>query len=130
MSVQATFPNEPVSVPAARRLVREALAGLPREVVERALIMVSELATNSLKHASSGFSVSVEVTDDVLRVEVADSGGGSPSVRHPRPTDPTGRGLQIVKALSTDWGVKTSRAGKVVWFVLPTAGTARPSRLA
>lgn len=122
MIVQRAFAKEPASVPAARRLVKETMTGLPADLVERALLMVSELATNALKHASSAFTVTVDFTPARLKVEVADFGSGQPAVRHPSPSEPTGRGLQIVGALSTDWGVENSRAGKVVWFTLPVEG--------
>lgn len=118
MSLQATFPNTPSSVPAVRRMVRAALGTSPEATRDRALLMVSELATNALKHGRSGFTVSVECTAEMVRVEVSDSGLGEPRLRHPSVRDPTGRGLLIVQALAYEWGVRSSPEGKVVWFTL------------
>jgi anti-sigma regulatory factor (Ser/Thr protein kinase) len=82
--------------------------------------MVSELSTNAILYGMTEFDVSVEVTDDWCRVEVTDSGRGTPVLRAlPPSTDERGRGLRIVRELSDDWGVDVSRmSGKCVWFRL------------
>jgi len=82
--------------------------------------MVSELTTNPIVHAVTGFEVSVARTDSSLRVEVTDLGGGKPELRTPSAAEPRGRGLQIVKALSDRWGVieMTGKRGKTVWFAV------------
>jgi anti-sigma regulatory factor (Ser/Thr protein kinase) len=122
-TTMATFPARAASVPAARRLVRQALSGLPQGVVDRALLMVSELATNAFRHARSTFTVSVVRSGGIVRVEVTDAGGGLPVVRHPSPTEPSGRGLQIVMTLALRWGVEVGDgAAKTVWFTLATGG--------
>jgi anti-sigma regulatory factor (Ser/Thr protein kinase) len=122
----ATFPATASSVPAARRLVRHSLAGSPATVVDRAALMVSELATNAFRHASTSFTVSVQQLGAAVRVEVTDSGGGEPVLRHPSPTEAGGRGLQIVMALALQWGVEAhDGAGKTVWFTLALGGGGR-----
>ena len=79
--------------------------------------MVSELATNSVRHAGTPYRVAVVRTGDTLRVEVSDSGGGRAHVRNPGPRDPHGRGLQIVSALADAWGVEEAdTTGKTTWF--------------
>jgi hypothetical protein len=63
--------------------------------------------------------VKVTTAETQLRVEVTDTGDGKPERRNPGPRDPTGRGLQIVEALSDHWDVTPARpAGKTVAFVL------------
>jgi anti-sigma regulatory factor (Ser/Thr protein kinase) len=93
---------------------------VPRDVAEAVGVMVSELATNSLRHAGSDFRVRVDTDDRLIRVAVSDSGPGQPFLRSPHPREPTGRGLRIVQALADDWGVAPLREGrgKVVWFTL------------
>jgi anti-sigma regulatory factor (Ser/Thr protein kinase) len=89
-----------------------------------ATLMVSELVTNAVVHARTDCMLVAEHRDQVLRVEVFDldfsdvrPGSGGPGAE-------TGRGLMIVGALATDWGVTQHPTGKSVWFTLATAGRA------
>ncbi len=134
MSETRSFPCELQSVPAARRFVRGELASYPAATVEAVELMVSELATNSIRHAGSGFEVAVRAGKEI-RVEVSDRGDGRPRLLTPRPTDPSGRGLRIVEGLSHTWGVSERPHGKTVWFTLggergPRRGRRRKSSLA
>lgn len=123
-----SFAHTPDSVPAARKFVSAALAGGPGDALDSVALMVSELASNCIRHTDSGFDLSLCVTRDEIRVEVTDSGGGEPRVRHPGPTDPSGRGLQIVDMLATHWGVDVlPGAGKTVWFSITAAVPAKAS---
>jgi serine/threonine-protein kinase RsbW len=92
----------------------------PPAHVDAVELMVSELATNSVKHAHSGFKVSISDSGGEIRVEVRDTGLGQPVLRFPAPTEPSGRGLRIVEALSRAWGTVDSPHGKTVWFTLPS----------
>ena len=114
-----TFPAIPQSVHAARRFATDALAGLAPEAMESAELMVSELATNCIRHERMSFYVTISRLPSEIRVEVTDSGSGVPTMRSPGPNDPSGRGLQIVDMLSTEWGIEPEvPAGKTVWFSL------------
>jgi hypothetical protein len=119
------FPASLASVRRARDLVREALAAEDAEVRDAAELMVSELATNSIKHARSAFTVTVERAAGEIRVQVHDSGRGRPVASTPTTRDASGRGLQIVALLSSRWGVVDEALGKTVWFALRSGGTAR-----
>jgi PAS domain S-box-containing protein len=112
-----SFTAEPKSVGAARRFAAEALNELPEPARETVTLLVSELATNSIRHAGSGFQVSIAGSGAEVRVEVADGGEGQPRLRAPKPDDLSGRGLRIVEMLADAWGVqRVPGAGKVVWF--------------
>ena len=114
-----TFPAIPQSVHAARRFAIDALAGVHAEALESAELMVSELATNCIRHERMSFYVTISRLPSEIRVEVTDSGSGVPTMRSPGPNDPSGRGLQIVDMLSTEWGIEPEvPAGKTVWFSL------------
>jgi anti-sigma regulatory factor (Ser/Thr protein kinase) len=113
------FDCEPESVAAARHFVRDLLSEEPRETVEAAELMSSELATNSVLHARSDFELAILRSREQIRVEVSDHGHGRPVPRSPTPQEQSGRGLQIVQALSEDWGITPSPGGKLVWFTLP-----------
>jgi anti-sigma regulatory factor (Ser/Thr protein kinase) len=113
-----SFDRRPESVARARHFVTDLLSDQPREIVEAAELMVSELATNSVRHAHSDFEVAVHRSRDELRVEVSDHGQGQPVLRSPTLSELTGRGLRIVEDLSEDWGITPSPGSKVVWFTL------------
>jgi anti-sigma regulatory factor (Ser/Thr protein kinase) len=115
------FCNETVSVGEARQFTRETLNGTPQEQLEIIELLVSELATNCIRHARADFQVAIHRTAAEIRVEVTDHTAGEPVVRSPGPEDPTGRGLQIVQMLSRAWGVEhKDKVGKTVWFTLAT----------
>jgi anti-sigma regulatory factor (Ser/Thr protein kinase) len=115
---QRAFPNSPRSVTSARQFVLGTIRGVAREVADSAALLVSELATNSLRHAGTGFQVRVDRSSEEVRVEVVDRGGGVPAVRSPAPSDTSGRGLRIVENFADNWGVRSSPPGKAVWFTL------------
>ncbi len=81
-------------------------------------IVVSELATNAVRHARSGFTVSVLLADGALRIRVEDARAlpGSPGDL-PLPVWPD-HGLGLVEAVSTRWGVQPADGGKAVWAEL------------
>jgi anti-sigma regulatory factor (Ser/Thr protein kinase) len=114
-----TFPRHPESVGAARRFATEVLSGLDPDQLDSVELMVSELATNSIRHAHAEFELMVANVDGEIRVEVTDRAGGEPRMRRAGPDDPTGRGLQIVNLLSDAWGVEhRADTGKTVWFTV------------
>jgi anti-sigma regulatory factor (Ser/Thr protein kinase) len=111
------FELDPRSVGAARRFTAEVLRGWPAARVETIVLMVSELATNSIRHGQTGFRLTIACRREALQIEVTDRGGGTPALQPTGPEDPAGRGLRIVDQLSDDWGVDRSlAAGKTVWF--------------
>ena len=112
------FHCQPESVAGARHFVRDLLCEEPREILEAAELMTSELATNSVRHARSDFELAIHLSRDEIRVEVSDHGEGQPIMRSPTPREQSGRGLRIVQELSEDWGITPSSNGKLVWFSL------------
>ncbi len=118
MKVEQSFPASPASVKRARTFLASQLAGEADDVVDAATLMVSELATNAVRHTGKPFSVLLDRTARRLRVEVKDGGGGTPTLRNARPTEPSGRGLRIVDELSWDWGFTEQRQGTTVWFTM------------
>jgi anti-sigma regulatory factor (Ser/Thr protein kinase) len=116
-----TFPAIPQSVHAARRFATDTLAGAPASILDAVELMVSELATNCVRHERTSFHLTILGSSHEIRVEVTDSGEGTPTMRSPGPDEPSGRGLQIVDMLSASWGVQPERpSGKTVWFTVPS----------
>jgi anti-sigma regulatory factor (Ser/Thr protein kinase) len=103
-------------VHAARLFARAALGKQSRETLDAVELMVSELATNCVQHANSEFEITIDISNPDIRIEARDSGQGRPLPRSPGPSEPTGRGLRIVEAMSDEWGVVPSASGKTVWF--------------
>ena len=103
---------------ASRQFVGNAVTDLGTDVRDAAVLMVSELATNAIVHAGSGFEVGIERTATCLRVEVTDIGAGEPKLQSPPSSEPHGRGLRIVQELADQWGMDhgASRPGKTVWY--------------
>ncbi len=119
MTVQRSFGLNRKSVAASRKFVGEAVTDLPDELRDAAILMMSELATNAIVHAATGFEVGRR-SDDWLRIAVTDEGGGEPELRTPSSSEPHGRGLQIVKELSDEWGMidNEDHSGKTVWYAV------------
>jgi len=131
MKQTRTFEHAPESVTMARRFAIEALRGAPVEMLEAVGLMVSELASNCVRHTDSQFDLSIMLTAREIRVEATDHGGGEPCLRSPEPTDPTGRGLLIVDRLAAAWGVEHRDAsGKTVWFAIASDSSALASQSA
>ena len=134
MIVRRSFPLDRTSVAASRRFVVDALKGVPDDVRESAELMMSELATNAVVHAGTGFEVGIERTATLFRVDVTDVGGGDPQPQSPSISEPHGRGLQIVRQLSDDWGVleNPDQSSKTVWYAVrldPESTTAGDDRV-
>ena len=68
-------------------------------------------------------AVTAHLHRDELDLAVYDTAAGTPVVDHPGPDSPHGRGLLIVEALCTQWGVRDARddRGKAVWALLPVS---------
>ncbi|MHA3701659.1 SpoIIE family protein phosphatase [Jatrophihabitans sp. YIM 134969] len=113
-----------VDAPAvARAFVADRAASLPEDVRSDAVVLVSELASNAVRHGAPGVCLQVRVDPDRLVVAVHDAGDRlpvTPGVDHARAS---GRGLLITAALADAWGVldadaSTGGRGKTVWFEL------------
>ena len=114
-----TYRGTLASVPEARRFVGELLAGCPAR--ETLMMCVTEFCANAVEHTDSGRdgSYTVEVAcpqDGVARVAVTDEGGVSvPSAGPADPLADGGRGLAMVAACTSRWGVAEAYPGHTVW---------------
>jgi anti-sigma regulatory factor (Ser/Thr protein kinase) len=109
--------------PEAPAEARRALVGLPFPEITREdlALLVSELVTNSLRHAglSVGDAIGVSLINGAARARLAvhdDGPGFTPSLSGWNEPDVAGgRGLEIVEALSDAWGVDCDPDGCTVW---------------
>lgn len=90
---------------------------MPREVCERACLVVTELISNAVLHAGGVRDVRIAHGRDVMRIEVADCSQQMPQMGAGG-SAMGGRGLRIVSALSSRWGADATPGGKVVWAEL------------
>jgi anti-sigma regulatory factor (Ser/Thr protein kinase) len=117
------FPAAPDAVRTARALVRRTLGEWDLDSVgDIAALLVSELVTNALRHATGPIGVRLVRRPagavGVLLVEVSDPLPDPPRERVAHPDDEDGRGLQLVATAARRWGARPGGAGKTVWFEL------------
>jgi serine/threonine-protein kinase RsbW len=87
-----------------------------REQVDDALVVVTELVSNVVRHAGTDNRIEVELHGDTIRIGVADRAGGRVVMRNADPrADVGGRGLHLVDQLSERWGVDERADRKLVW---------------
>lgn len=106
---------------AARRLVAQGCAGAATgpECADSAALMTSELVTNAVTHGRGDITLGFLVAGLLVRVEVGDDDARRPTLRDVGDDGESGRGMLIVQALSSGWGVQDRPPGKVVWFEVP-----------
>lgn len=128
---------QPASVPVARRFVDDALTDWGREsLIDDVGLCVTELSTNATLHSgSSYFEVELQRIENLVRVAVRDSGQAPADSLASKSefadflmdeltiedTSTTGRGMFIVSALATAWGIEELEEGKRVWAEFSTA---------
>lgn len=138
--VRTTLPGGPLAAGAARRFIRAALSEWARitepdtfteRLTDDALVVVSELVTNAVVHAGTDVDVACRLQDaddepPGLVVEVGDHHPSravrDDSAERPYGIPEYGRGLRLVSALSTAWGITYRTGTKTVWAQLPLDG--------
>ncbi|MFC7386329.1 ATP-binding protein [Sphaerisporangium rhizosphaerae] len=108
------------SVRRARQFTQD-LLGEDHPAVDDAVLAVSELVTNSLRHSRSGevggtVTLTIRWSDTAIRIEVTDEGSSTnaPRVRD-EPEAEGGRGLQIISALAKEWGTSHHGPNVTLW---------------
>jgi len=109
----------------ARDALEQLEGDLEAQVLEDMRLLVTELVTNSVRHADAApeSHVALEVSMDSDRVLLAVEDGGSgftPAARTPDSPEDSGWGLHFVKLMSSRWGVKGNGRTRV-WLELPRA---------
>jgi anti-sigma regulatory factor (Ser/Thr protein kinase) len=115
----------PASVPVARHLVLDLLGAwkAPHDAGDAALL-VTELVANVVDHVPGGASFTLEValSEDWLRISVADGSALRPVVREFEAVTLRGRGMRLVDGIADRWGVEDHADGKAVRFELAAPG--------
>ncbi|MEV5424793.1 SpoIIE family protein phosphatase [Streptomyces cellulosae] len=114
------LPPDPAVVADARRTTQDQLSrwGLDEELKFTTELLVSELLTNAIRHASGRVRLRL-IRERTLVCEVLDGGASAPHLRHPRAMDEGGRGLLLVSQLAERWGTRFVPDGKIIWAEQP-----------
>jgi serine/threonine-protein kinase RsbW len=122
--------DAPQAVGLARQATHDALAAWRMAGLEEtAVLLVSELVTNAVRHARTGGSALVlrlETGGTWLRIEVHDADPRWPQPRTPDKFDGSGFGFVLIEALADKWGVREATIGKAVWVELDTRPAGGP----
>ncbi len=119
--MQVRLPCKPTSARLARELTKEHLETLGQaHRADVATLLVSELVTNALLHASTPMELDVSCRDGAVVVAVADGCERLPRVSPDGDDELTsGRGLLLLDTLAAEWGSDShASGGKTVWFML------------
>jgi DNA-binding NarL/FixJ family response regulator len=115
----AAFDADVSTVPRAREFVRRTLRQWDVAAADEAMLVVTELAANAVLHAGSSYEVRLSSSPGLLRIEVSDHDPGTPEPQPFSDTAESGRGIVLVSAIATSWGIETEGpAGKVTWAEL------------
>ena len=118
----ATLPiaAEPRAVADARGFVAAALRsrGTDEAVVQRAVLLTSELVTNAVLYGRPPIRLRLRHTARHAIIEVYDGTAVLPRRLRPTPDDEHGRGIQLVASLAERWGTRPLPHGKSVWCML------------
>jgi anti-sigma regulatory factor (Ser/Thr protein kinase) len=129
--VHLNIPAHPEAVRQARDAVRKLMISwAPSCLIDDLLLCLSEALTNAITHATHGATLAVRVsrTQTSIRIQVTDCDRHPPVLAIPaevvlvgnqlpeRLLEEHGRGLFLIDALNSRWGVEPRSPGKVVWF--------------
>jgi len=122
--------DQPDAVRAGRLFVVERIlsAGIAAEVADDAAVASAELLANAVQHGQPPVSICAVIQGDGVRIEVQDTSSRLPMRLAPSTSNMTGRGLALVEALSSKWGVERLPDGsKTVWCELRPGSTGEES---
>lgn len=116
-AVHVDLEPRPAAARAARRFVLDrAGRTAPHDTLA---LLTSEVVTNGVLHARTALRVGIVSGADRILVTVADDGAGMPVVVPRDDSRASGRGMVLVAALASEWGVFRHDSGKTVWFTVP-----------
>ncbi|WP_078662002.1 MULTISPECIES: ATP-binding protein [Streptomyces] len=117
---EVPLPSRPESAATARRIVQVVVLrewGLTARTAEDAVLLVSELVGNAVRHTGArAFGLRMRRRRGWIRIEVRDPSRGLPCLMPVQDMDVSGRGLFLVDKLADRWGVDLLPRGKTTWF--------------
>ncbi|MER6569670.1 ATP-binding protein [Streptomyces sp. NPDC001093] len=128
------LPHTAAAVPVARALVRTALAEVEHPAdSDTAELLTAELVANAVEHTAGRGPIElvVELLPSGCQVEVHDPDPAPPGrltapvIEEPDVWQEGGRGLLLIRTLSSSCGHRPTPSGKAVWFRLPAVPAQR-----
>lgn len=118
--IRFTLPAKPVAPSIARGTLDPLQSRLSDDGYYTVQLLVTELITNSLRHArfenEDAIDIQIDVGSERTHVTVCDPGGGAePKLLEQDLESTGGRGLFLVDAMADRWGVHTNHR-TCVWF--------------
>jgi anti-sigma regulatory factor (Ser/Thr protein kinase) len=132
-SWRIALPHTAAAVPISRALIRTVLADLEGDASaadrDTAELLTAELVGNAVEHTAGDAPIElvIEVLPAGCQVEVHDRDPVPPGDltrppdHSPDPWQEHGRGLLLIRTLSSDYGHRPTEHGKAIWFTLPAA---------
>ncbi|WP_333775077.1 ATP-binding protein [Streptomyces sp. IBSBF 3136] len=133
-SWRIALPHTAAAVPVARALVRTAIAEVEHPAdSDTAELLTAELVANAVEHTAGRGPIElvVELLPSGCQVEVHDPDPAPPGhltrpvIEEPDVWQEGGRGLLLIRALSSSCGHRPTPSGKAVWFRLPVVPAQR-----
>lgn len=113
---ETPVPDTALGVRHVRQAAMRAIAAYPS--ARTAELVISELASNAVAHAGCPCVLGIYECGPSLRIQVQDISDDQPVTGPPMEDNlgGSGRGLQLVQAVSKDFGVESLQSnGKIVW---------------
>jgi anti-sigma regulatory factor (Ser/Thr protein kinase) len=119
MSYELALPPEVGSVGEGRQLVTRALADWDLDALSyTAVLLTSEILTNSVLHARTPIVLRVERAGDAVKISVQDGSTHLPRRRRHAQDATTGRGLELLERLAQSWRIESAGSGKTLTFTV------------
>lgn len=117
MELRLPVEFDPGSVSLTRHAIKRQLqAWNITEQIDDLQLVVSELVTNAIRYGSGPIELTLTINPTSLRVAVADTNAEDlPASRTATMNEFTGRGVPLIEAISSSWGVEEVADGKIVW---------------
>ena len=105
----------------ARSVVRLSLEPTDEDLVDLVVLLADEVVTNAVVHGAGPIDLAVDANEERVKVMVGDRSEIRPLPRRALRYAEDGRGLSIVEAIASRWGVSVTEVGKSVWFEIDRA---------
>jgi anti-sigma regulatory factor (Ser/Thr protein kinase) len=115
--LELALPAEPSSAAAARHSLAAYCRdhGVPTQLTDDALLVISELVTNAVLHAGTPTMAWAEYEPGSITVAVVDGSSSLPALLAPSERRESGRGVAIIDELGATWGLIRTSLGKIIW---------------